>query len=80
MNCPQCDTLMYKPECPCGFKVPPISTIEIKKMGATESAFPVKIHPAVKAHLEKATHLTGKAYAEYCIDYAKRLLRGENVN
>jgi hypothetical protein len=34
MNCPECDALLFHETCACGFSIPPISTIEIKRMGA----------------------------------------------
>lgn len=77
MNCPDCDNLTYQSVCPCGWIMPPITTIEIKSRGVSESNYPVKLHPSVALHLKKAPQLTGKAYAEYCIDYAKKLLKSK---
>jgi len=76
MNCPQCDSLLYRNMCACGFKVPPVSTIEIKQMGAVKSNYPLQADTRTKEALS-GVNLTGKAYAEYCIEYAKKILRGE---
>jgi hypothetical protein len=72
MNCPECDSMLYQGMCSCGFKVPPISTIEIKRPDTKETNSPL----AIKEELKNVA-LTGKPYAEFCIDYAKKILRGE---
>ncbi len=72
MNCPECDTLTYQAMCSCGWKMAPISTIEIKRLDTKETNEPL----AIKEELKNVS-LTGKEYARFCIDYAKRILRGE---
>lgn len=52
MNCPQCDSFMYKAGCPCGWSLPAVSTSQIKMMGAQESSYPVEINPDLKQRLE----------------------------
>jgi len=74
MNCPDCDTLMFSDECGCGFKVPPISTIEIKQMGAQESSFPVVMSEDVEKMLS-TTKLTGRPFAELCVSYCMDVLK-----
>lgn len=76
MNCPECDTLTYQAMCSCGWKMPPITTIEIKRPDVKETVFPLNPDARTKKALSEVK-LTGKPYAEYCIDYAKKILRGE---
>ncbi len=73
MNCPQCDLLMYQSMCACGFKSPPVTTVEIKKVGVTESNYPLPRDNRTKEIL-KDIKLTGKEYAAYCLQYMKKVL------
>ena len=73
MNCPNCDSLMYKSDCACGWKSPPVSTIQIKQMGAQETNFPLEIPDGVKNLLADTV---GKERQRLCVDYMKQLLRG----
>ena len=78
MNCPDCDSFTYQGMCSCGWKLPPINTIEIKRPDVVETNYPVQLDERTKNALG-AVKLTGKEYAEYCIDYAKKILRGEII-
>lgn len=74
MNCPDCDSLLYKSECQCGFKIPAITTIEIKKIGADISEEPLPKDEKVEEVL-RDVKLSGKEYGEYCMKYLKKILR-----
>jgi hypothetical protein len=65
---------MIGDECRCGFKIPPVSTVEIKKVGAQETNFPLPINDDV-AKLFSQCKLTGRPYAEVCMDYCREVLR-----
>lgn len=79
MNCPDCDSLMFKEECPCGFKVPAVSTIEIKQMGAQETNYPVEIDEDI-AKILSSTKLTGRPFADLCFKYCMDILNKGKVN
>jgi hypothetical protein len=72
MNCPDCDNMLYQGMCSCGYKVPSVSTIEIKGSDTKETNEPLLIKEELKN-----VPLKGKEYARYCIDFAKKILRGE---
>ncbi len=72
MNCPECDTQTYQAMCSCGWKLPSTTTIEIKRPDTKETNEPL----AIKEEL-KNIPLTGKEYARFCVDLAKKILRGE---
>lgn len=72
MNCPECDSMLYQGMCSCGFKVPADNTIEIKRIDTKETISPLQVKEELKN-----VPLTGKEYARYCIDFAKKILRGE---
>lgn len=74
MNCPDCDTLMFRDECGCGFKVPRASTIEIKQVGAQETNFPMVLD-AETAKVLSGTKLTGRPFAELCVKYCMEILK-----
>jgi hypothetical protein len=74
MKCPECDTPMYRDECGCGFKVPSVSTVEIKQMGAQESSVPVVMTEDVEKMLS-TTKLTGRPFAELCVSYCLDVLK-----
>lgn len=78
MNCPDCDTLMFRDECGCGFKIPRASTIEIKKVGAQESTAP-KVIDENAARALNATTLTGKPFGEWCFKYCMDVLKKANA-
>ena len=69
MNCPDCGSLTYQGMCSCGWKITSPSTIEIKQASTKETNYPLPIKEELKN-----VPLTGKAYARFCIDYAKKIL------
>ncbi len=76
MNCPDCDSLTYQAQCSCGWVMPPVTTIEIKLPDIKQTNYPLQPDARIRQALQNVK-LTGKPYAEYCIDYAKKILRGE---
>jgi hypothetical protein len=76
MNCPECDLLTYQAMCSCGWVMPPITKIEVKLPDTKQTNYPLNPDVRIKQVLSEV-RLTGKPYAEYCIDYAKKILRGE---
>lgn len=76
MNCPECDSIAYQGMCSCGWKIPPVTTIEIKRPDMKETNFPLNPDVRTKKILADV-QLKGKPYADYCIDWCKKILRGE---